>query len=51
MFPKYIHAFSPFEIPACTQNICTLRRAKRGDSCLQVPPKPGQVVKKPLVSG
>lgn len=34
MFPKYIHAFSPFEIPACTQNICTLRRAKRGEKLM-----------------
>lgn len=56
MFPKYIHACSPCKIPACTPNICKLGRAISGQgletgSCLQVAPRPGQVVKKPLVFG
>lgn len=46
MFPKYIHAFSPPKIPACTQSVFKLGRAMAGQgletgSCLQGAPNPG----------
>ena len=46
MFAKYIHAFSPSKIPACTQSVCKLGRAIAAQgletgSCLQAAPNPG----------